>query len=76
MNFPIDYVWQNIPVGEYLERVRKLRCEEKLTHEQMRFFEKLRIDLQYRERHWYYMYEKAKAFYNRYGHLSVSKKKM
>ena len=74
MNFPIDYVWQNIPVGEYLERVRQLRCEEKLTHDQMRFFDKLDIDLQYRERHWYYMYERAKQYYERYGHLSVSKK--
>ena len=73
MNFPIDYVWQNIPVGDYLERVRQLRCEEKLTHEQMRFFDKLRIDLQYRERHWYYMYERAKTYYERYGHLTVSK---
>lgn len=74
MNFPIDYVWQNIPVGEYLERVRQMRCEEKLTHDQMRFFDKLDIDLQYRERHWYYMYERAKQYYERYGHLSVSKK--
>ena len=74
MNFPVDYVWQNIPVGEYLERVRQLRCEEKLTHEQMRFFESLNIDLQYRERHWIYMYNRAKQYYERYGHLSVSKK--
>lgn len=61
VNFPIDYVWQNIPVGEYLERVRQLRCEEKLTHDQMRFFDKLGIDLQYRERHWYYMYERPNS---------------
>jgi len=74
VNFPIDYVWQNIPVGEYLERVRQLRCEEKLTHDQMRFFDKLDIDLQYRERHWYYMYERAQQYYERYGYLSVSKK--
>lgn len=74
INFPIDYVWHNIPVGEYLERVRQLRCEEKLTHEQMRFFDKLGIKLQYRERHWDYMYKRAKAYYDRYGHSSVSQK--
>lgn len=73
-DLPTDLVWNNIPVGQYLERIRQLRCEEKLTQNQMRFFYNLDIDLQYRERHWYYMYERAKLYYERYGHLSVSKK--
>ncbi len=70
----VDFIWNNIPIGEILENIRQLRCEEKLTHEQMRFFERLDIDLQYRERHWYYMYRKAKQYYEIYGYLSVSKK--
>ena len=69
-----DMVWRGFPVGMYLEIVRQVRCMNKLTKEEMDSLRRLGVDLQYLKRRWDYMYQRAKAYYNRYGHLSVSSK--
>ncbi len=69
-----DMVWRGIPVGMYLEKVRQVRCMNRLTKEEMNALRQLGVDLQYLNRRWNYMYQRAKAYYLRYGHLSVSSK--
>ena len=69
-----DFIWRGMPIGKYLERVRQVRCENKLTVEEMKIMKKLHVDMQYLERRWTYMYQRAKAYYLQYGHLSISSK--
>lgn len=73
-HLPEDFIWRGMPIGKYLERVRQVRCENKLTAEEMKIMKKLHVDMQYLERRWMYMYQRAKAYYLQFGHLSISSK--
>ena len=39
IDFPEDAVWKEIPVGKYLERIRQLRAEHKLTSKEVKFIQ-------------------------------------
>ena len=79
IEFPEDMVWKELPVGKYLERVRQLRAEHKLTRKEANLLKDyFCIDFQYNyrkgvSRHWYYMYGKAKEYYEREGTCDIRK---
>lgn len=66
-----DEVWNGMPIGQYLEELRQMRGEGKLTEMELHILQELEIRLQYRERRWMYMYKRAKEFYLIHGHLQV-----
>ena len=72
IDFPRNYIWQGVPVGEYLETIRELRSKDMLTKEEVDYVKSMGIDMQYPERRWLYMYRKAESYYRNYGHLFVS----
>ena len=73
LEFPIDCVINGEPVGKYLEVLRQYRCEGELTKDELRICSKMGIKLQWLDvnRHWMYMYNRAKAYYEREGHCEV-----
>ena len=70
-NFLPDESWNSISVGYYLEELRQLRGAGKLTRLEVNTLNDLKIKMHYRKYRWRFMYEKAKAYYTQYGHLSV-----
>ena len=66
-----DEIWNGIPIGQYLEELRQMRGEGKLTEKELHILQELEVRLHYRERRWMYMYKRAKEFYLIHGHLQV-----
>lgn len=74
-NFSKDEIWDGLPVGQYLDTIQNLYCRHLITKEQNVDIKRLGLrqknELNYFEKRWNYMYDQAKAFFDKHGHLNI-----
>lgn len=79
LNFSKEEIWHGLPVGQYLDTIQNLYCRHLITKEQNEDIKKLGLrrnkELNYYEKRWNYMYDQAKAFFDKHGHLNIPSKK-
>lgn len=79
MNFSKEEIWHGLPAGQYLDTIQNLYCRHLITKEQNEDIKKLGLrrnkELNYYEKRWNYMYDQAKAFFDKHGHLNIPSKK-
>lgn len=66
-------VYNGILVGQLLEEIRLLRASGKLTEQEVKTLQNLKVRVDFRKYRWMYMYNKAKDYYKLHGNLQVKR---